>query len=602
MSYADAVTDLELLREFEPVLRFNNAELFLPADVDAYVRACSLWEREADGADSPLAEPGEIDLDTLARVGRERASRTMHLRYVDTPLTRREYREWRRAGHLRRIPHSNRFARVGVAARLIDALFRISLRFRGRVPRGAVAAGEITYREQIADGTHPYYGRVHREGGWTILTYWFFYCMNDWRSSFHGINDHEADWENIIIYLSPGDDGLLAPRWVAFSSHDGEGDALRRRVDDPTLEWVGSHVVAYPGAGSHSHTPNRTDELVRVDPPFIGGFLKGFRKVWGTLFPWTADSTLEDGFSIPFVDYHRGDGVSIGPQADRPWTPVVIDDDTPWVRDFRGRWGLDTRDRFGGESAPTGPKHERSGIDRVRWEDPLSWAGMQKVDPDPAAAVRAVEARRAHVVARIAEIDSEVAAERTEARSEAVTAQAMTGDSATTALAEARRDEVHAREEHISALRGERRALEAEMDALEIAHAKGLPPEGPRAHLGEVSVPEPEPIETHVRQRVLRIWAAVSTPVLLAVIIWLLLGHVSEYYWTGVLAGLALIIGFEAVARGRLLSAVFTTLTFFVGIGILIGLLQEWRITLSILLLIGAVVLLWQNIRELRSS
>ena len=68
------------------------------------------------------------------------------------------------------------------------------------------------------------------------------------------------------------------------------------------------------------------------------------------------------------------------------------------------------------------------------------------------------------------------------------------------------------------------------------------------------------------------------------------------------LAGLALIIGFEAVARGRLLSAVFTTLTFFVGIGILIGLLQEWRITLSILLLIGAVVLLWQNIRELRSS
>ncbi|NBP86667.1 MAG: hypothetical protein EBU54_16375, partial [Mycobacteriaceae bacterium] len=61
------MTDLELLREFEPVLRFNNAELFLPADVDAYVRACSLWEREADGADSPLAEPGEIDLDTLAR-------------------------------------------------------------------------------------------------------------------------------------------------------------------------------------------------------------------------------------------------------------------------------------------------------------------------------------------------------------------------------------------------------------------------------------------------------------------------------------------------------------------------------------------------------
>jgi hypothetical protein len=157
----------------------------------------------------------------------------------------------------------------------------------------------------------------------------------------------------------------------------------------------------------------------------------------------------------------------------------------PRVRDFRGRWGLDTRDRFGGESAPTGPKHERNGIDRVRWEDPLSWAGMQKVDPDPAAAARAVHARRADVVARIAEIDTDVARERTDARSETVAARAMTGDSATSALADTRRAAVEAREERISNLRAERRALEAEMDALQMAEAKGLPPEGPRAHLGE---------------------------------------------------------------------------------------------------------------------
>ena len=602
MSYALPVTDLELLREFEPVLRFNDAELFLPADVGAYVQSCSLWEREPDGSDRELITRGDLTLDELARVGRARADRTMHLRYVHDPLTRREYRRWRKEGHLRRVPHSNRFARVGVGARLIDALFRVSLMFRGRVPRGAVAAGEVTYREEIADGTHPYYGRVHHEAGWTILTYWFFYCMNDWRSSFHGINDHEADWENVILYLSPGEDGVLAPRWVAFSSHDGEGDALRRRVDDPDLEWNGSHVVAYPGAGSHSHSPRRADDLVRVDPPFVGGFLKGFRTVWSKVFPWTTDSTLESGFSVPFVDYHRGDGVSIGPDADRSWQPVVIDDTTPWVRDFRGRWGLDTRDRFGGESAPTGPKYERNGIDRVRWEDPLTWAGMQKVDPDPAAAARAVHARRTEVVARVAEIDTDVARERSEARSETVAARAMTGDSATSALADRRRAVVADHEARISELRAERRELEAELDALDMAEAAGLPLEGPRAHLGEHELPEHEVAESHVRQRVLRIWAAVSTPVLLAVIIWLLVGHATEYYWTGVLGGLALIIGFEALARGRLMSAVFTTLTFFIGIGIIIGLLQEWRITLAILLLIGAVVLLWQNIHELRTS
>jgi hypothetical protein len=48
---------------------------------------------------------------------------------------------------------------------------------------------------------------------------------------------------------------------------------------------------------------------------------------------------------------------------------VQIDDDTPWVRDFSGRWGRDSRDPFGGESAPTGPKHERDGIDRMRNAD-----------------------------------------------------------------------------------------------------------------------------------------------------------------------------------------------------------------------------------------
>ena len=40
---------------------------------------------------------------------------------------------------------------------------------------------------------------------------------------------------------------------------------------------------------------------------------------------------------------------------------MLIDDETPWVRDYRGLWGLDTRDRFGGERAPAGPRYERDG-------------------------------------------------------------------------------------------------------------------------------------------------------------------------------------------------------------------------------------------------
>lgn len=595
--------DLALLRAHEPILRFNRVELFLPADVGAYVGACSLWERQPDGTDLRLADPGELALDSLAHVGRQRAGKTLHLKFVEKPLTRREFRRWRRDGHSARMPHAARFTQVGVTGRLFDALFRVTLLFRGRVPRGSVAAGEITYRTSIAEHGTPYYGRVVREGGWTICQYWFFYPMNDWRSSFHGVNDHEADWEMLTVYLSPAGDGTLAVRWVAFSSHDAEGDALRRRVDDPDLEWRDGHVVAYPGAGSHSHTSRRVDELVRVDPPIMRGATRAARRAIRTITPWHDSGSVDQGLGVPFVDYHRGDGVVVGPGGDREWDPVVIDDDTPWVRDFRGRWGLDTRDRFGGESAPTGPKHERDGIDRVRWEDPLGWAGLQKVDPDPHAPARDVAERRVAIDARIREIDDRFMVQRSAARREAAEARAMDGDSVTHALADERRGGVAERETALQALREERRRLDAERVALAMAEQDGLPTEDARAHLGAGHpAGEDEDPLTHIHQRVLRIWAAISTPLLIGIIIWLLVGNATSYYWLGVLGGIALLVGIESLARGRLLAFLVTVLGVIAMVAIVTGLVQEWRVTLAVLLTLGAIVLLVQNVRELRSG
>ena len=68
-----------------------------------------------------------------------------------------------------------------------------------------------------------------------MLHYLFFYAMNDWRSTFHGANDHEADWEQMFVYLYEDGQGELVPRWVACASHDYYGDNLRRRWDDPLL-------------------------------------------------------------------------------------------------------------------------------------------------------------------------------------------------------------------------------------------------------------------------------------------------------------------------------------------------------------------------------
>ena len=600
------VDDLALLRRFEPILRFNRVELFLPSDVGAYVEACSLWMRGEDDEDIKLVPAGQLDLESLARIGRERRGDRLHLLYVEHPASRKEYRAWRRDGHGEAMPGSSRFSEVGLTSRIFDALFRLTLLFRGRVPRGAVAAGEMAYREKIAAAGTPYYGRVLHEAGWTVLEYWFFYPMNDWRSSFHGINDHEADWENIILFLAPGRDGELEPRWVAFSSHDAEGDALRRRADDPDLEWVGDHVVAYPGAGSHSHTPMAMDEAVRVDPPVMRGFIRWLRRITRALTPWNESSSLDAGFGVPFVDYHRGDGVSVGPGADREWTPVVIDDDTPWVRDFAGRWGRDSRDPFGGESAPTGPKHERDGIDRVRWEDPLGWAGMQKVDPSPDYALNAIAARRALVDERIAEIDAEVEAERVIARRENAELRALGADAITADIAAARRADLATRDATMLALRDERRHLVAERNALATAEDRGLPPEPARAHLGaaagSLAHDDAHEHQGKVRRRVLRIWAAISTPLLILIVIWLLVGNNSQYYWFGALVGVFVVIGFESLARGRLLAFLAWTIIVIVGVALVVGLVQQWRLTLGILLFIGAIVLLAQNLREIRSS
>jgi hypothetical protein len=42
--------------------------------------------------------------------------------------------------------------------------------------------------------------------------------MNDWCSTFHGINDHEADWELATVYLAERNGDQPEPVWAAFSS------------------------------------------------------------------------------------------------------------------------------------------------------------------------------------------------------------------------------------------------------------------------------------------------------------------------------------------------------------------------------------------------
>ena len=77
-----ATSDLELLRAHEPVLVCTEGELFLPTDVGAYVRNCSLWIEEPGGGERLLVPAGELTLDRLSRAEEEWPGRHKHLRFV----------------------------------------------------------------------------------------------------------------------------------------------------------------------------------------------------------------------------------------------------------------------------------------------------------------------------------------------------------------------------------------------------------------------------------------------------------------------------------------------------------------------------------------
>lgn len=83
--------------------------------------------------------------------------------------------------------------------------------------------------------------------------------------AFSGANDHEADWEMVCIYLAPNGQDELHPEWVAFASHDYQGDDLRRRWDDPEVQKAGDHPVIYAGAGSHASYFTAGEYLTEIE-------------------------------------------------------------------------------------------------------------------------------------------------------------------------------------------------------------------------------------------------------------------------------------------------------------------------------------------------
>jgi hypothetical protein len=610
-------SDEALLRRFEPVIRYTRGERFFPMEVDRYVRASSLWMQRGSEPPMCLVPEGELTLETLAEPRSSGFGTLYFIKFIE-PLNIAQMAAYTvQEGLAKKDPldvfHAgrSRLARVGYSSRLVDALFSITLLARGRVPGDTAAAAARLTQQMQAEGREPiYYGRVVRRDGWIALQYWFFYPFNNWRSGFVGVNDHEADWEMIYVYLSELSDGNVQPEWVAYASHDFSGDDLRRRWDDHELEKVGEHPVIYAGAGSHASYYAPGDYLAELELPFLKPLVRMvdvLQAVGRRLIRQSrGESDVDTGrpgfniFRVPFVDYARGDGVVVGPGSSKPWgPPVLLDSTQPWAMNYRGLWGLYARDPIAGENAPAGPVYNRDGTQRRSWYDPLGWAGLDKVAPEDEVLPR-LATQQTRLRERRASLDEKIGAKTQELAGLGVEAEAMVGRPHLRRAYAAHQEKINVLSRELAQLRAQL-AGDLALDEALALHAREVH-QGyrgpPRAHIRRAHHPAPE---ADLRlDRVAEFWAAISIGMLMVGFVALAL-FARQYLVFGLVAMLAAIIFVEASFR-RQLARLVDSLTVSLAIVAALVLLFEffWQLAVLLVLAAGAYIMI-DNLRELRS-
>lgn len=610
-----AETDRVLLRRFEPVIRYTRGERFFPMDVEPYARACSLWMQRPGEDPVCLIPAGELTLEKLAQPRAASFGTVYFLKFIeplDIPklaaynlqrimqgLTRKGSQGVFRAGR-------GRLARVGYASRFVDALFSLTLLARGRVPGDTAAAAILEYQHILTEREHYcYYGRVVRQDGWIALQYWFFYPFNNWRSGFFGVNDHEADWEMIYVYLSESDEGEVHPEWIAYASHDFSGDDLRRRWDDPELEKVGEHPVIYAGAGSHASYYAPGEYLTELELPFLSPLVRlmdwlqrFWRKTLGRDQDQPPDQTEFNVFRVPFVDYARGDGLSIGPGQDKEWEEPRLLDPTPgWALNYRGLWGLYARDPISGENAPAGPLYNRDGIVRRSWYNPLGWAGLDKVLPPDGTVIRLQE-RRTEVSARRAELVEAISQKSRELTGLGVESAAMQGRPHLKKQCAAHQEKITALSNELDQLRAQLASDEALLEAMDLYSRQLQAGErGPaRAHVHRAHCPASD--DELRLSRFAEMWAAISIGLMMVGFVGLVLFS-RQHLILGLVVMVSLIVFIESNFRGqlsRLIASVTIGLTIVSALVILFEFF--WLIVVLAILVAGAYIM-WENLKEL---
>jgi hypothetical protein len=607
----DAARDLALLRRFEPIVRYTRGELFFPMSAVPYIAQCELWAGTSERDSTLLVPAGELTAESLPGHAAASPGKRQFLRFVQQPLNGGDLARWHRRPGRPRFTAPSRLARVGIVARLIDAGFDLSLLVRGKVPGGTMAAAQVKYaaiREQ--DPRFVYHGRVVRQAGWTVCHYMFFYAANDWRSTFAGANDHEADLEQCFVFAEEGPGGEVVPVWFGRAAHDEVGPDLRRRWDDPYLQRDGDHPIIFAGAGSHAAYIEQGEYLLAVPlklPPVVRGLGTAFRRFWTeTLRQGTTGGRGAAGGqgtpigSVPFVDYARGDGVAVGPGRPDAWSPIVIGDETPWVDRYRGLFGLDTYDRFAGERAPAGPKYARDGRPRQSWIDPVGFVALDATPP-PGRAAEVLAARVATLEAEHSDAVTAVEDLATASQELGTQVQALQRAGRSQAFTDAVADERDAKVAELTAARAKAEVLrETIVEAREeIARIEAGDPGDPRAHLRMVARPQSQ--GEIRRSRLLDFWSAIGVGLAVLLVGGVLVVDPGRIWLALVIVGVGY-VAIETIIRRRVIQTLLDITLILAGIALLVVAVGNIVLVLALAVIAVGLVILRDNVRELRSS
>lgn len=577
---SDGHPDAELLCKHAPVLRFDSRELFLPSAIEPFVKESRLVVSGEE-----VAGYGQEKLELLdASTGSG-----SYLQLVSEQDRRSIVSE--QAKVLARSLLNNRLGRVGIFGRILDALFQLSVFLRPTTPRLTAQAAALKLQNQESTPPVVYARRVDL-AGWVVLHYAYFYVMNDWRSSYRGLNDHEGDWEQVFIYCDPE---TLDPVWVAASNHDYRGANLRRHWNDPELSFEEGRVVLFAAAGSHAHYFQPGDFVTRLDVPGLRWLLKLQRSLRQILriTDQAEEIGLGPAFGVPFVDVAVGDGLNA-----QHWDVRLLDDETPHFGRFSGLWGLDTNDPTGSERGPGGPKYSRDGQVRFSWSDPVGFVELHGTVP-PSRAGSSLTLEQIEVT--LSEVDEEI---RQTSQGMTLTAKAV--DKKKTELES---DKISTLLRYKTQLQDLRYRLNNNESVVEDV----------RSHLTKAAVPIPPPKESGW---LLSIWASLSVPLLLLSFATVLLlnsfsaditlgGRTFEIGGFSVAGAIIVVISgiylLELLAR-RHFQAVLRLIGVYIGLialWILLRILVLGSITTITLVIFGSViagaalVLFVANVREL---